>query len=203
MKTGQHAVGAGHSAQAGCLALLLAVTPALATTGNFAPAHVQEQLSLPRIGEGTAYYGRIIPVYDIALYAAPAPLPAGLLQTSIAKRLEIRYRVAIEAGDLARAAEQTLTRQHPPEVLSRWRRHIDALHASLRDVEKGDRYSLTFLPQRGMWLEYNDTRLIEIPDAEFSAVYFGIWLGEEPLSEPLKRQLVSTSERCSERSDVC
>jgi hypothetical protein len=194
---------------AGLTLLLCAITPALA--GNFPPVYQLAQETLTHIGQGTARYARIIPVYDAALYATPAVPAAQLLDPAAAKRLEIVYRVAIKAGDLARAAEQVLARQHPQEWLARWRTQLDELHAGYRDVQRGDRYTLTYLPAQGLWLEFNGERIITVPDAEFAALYFGIWLGEEPLSEPLRQQLVSAAgsaappaaDACTRPGDVC
>jgi hypothetical protein len=194
---------------AGLALLLCALTAALA--GNFPPLLVLGQETLAQIGQGTARYARIIPVYDAALYATPAVPAAQLLDPAAAKRLEIVYRVAIKAGDLVHAAERILARQHPQEWLARWRPQLDELHAGYRDVQQGDRYTLTYLPAQGLWLEFNGERIITLPDAEFASLYFGIWLGEKPLSEPLREQLVSAAGstalpatgNCTRPADLC
>jgi len=175
----------------GYFLILLASAPAQAD--NF-PMHVSvEQRSLERTGQGTARYASIIPVYDIALYTEPAQHPRQLLDPRVAKRLDIVYRVAIQGDKLALGAEKILASQHAPQRLAKWRSQIDALHSSYTDVEPGDRHTLSYLPQHGLWLEFNGKPILTLADDEFAAIYFGIWLGEKPLSEPLRLQLTASS----------
>jgi hypothetical protein len=175
-------------ALAGYFALLSTLVPAQA--GNFPPRVSIEQLALERIGQGTAHYAGFIPVCDIALYAEPAQHARQLLDPQAAKRLDIVYRLAIPAGKLVGAAEKTLARQHPQQLLTQWRSHIDALHRSYTDVQPGDRHTLSYLPQQGLELDFNGKQVFTLADEDFAAIYFGIWLGEKPLSEPLRLQLV-------------
>ncbi len=174
-----------------CFAILCVFIPALAPAGDFPPGITLEKERLALVGDGTARYARIIPVYDIALYAGAIPESGHLLDPGVPKRLDIIYRVPIRAGDLSRAAEKILSRQHPKDDLEHWWSRINALHDSYRDVQTGDRYTLSYLPQRGVWLEYNGERIISLQDDDFAALYFGIWLGDKPLSESLRLQLIS------------
>lgn len=175
--------------------LPLAIAPALAAAGNFPPRVTLEQDTLERIGQATAHYARIIPVYDIALYTDSVADTSRLLEPGVAKRLDIVYRVAIKATDLARAAEKTLSRQYPQERLEQWQSRVEALHESYRDVQPGDRYTLSYLPRQGLWLEFNGEEMFALEDGAFATVYFGIWLGDKPLSEPLREALLASADK--------
>ena len=175
-----------------CLvAVLGAVTTAYATTG---PERGQRLTAadnqLVRIGQGTARYAGFIPVYDAILYAQ-ADVPAdNILEPAVAKRLEIVYRVSLEADKMIMAAERTLARQHSEDQLARWRSEITTLHRSYRDVRSGDRYALVFDPSDGLRLEFNGQKLASVNSAEFAQLYFGIWLGNSPLSDRLRSALL-------------
>lgn len=175
------------------LCVAAAQSLAYASSPAFAPRVTDADTTLVRVGQGTARYARLIPVYDAALYMERDAQAADILDAGIAKRLDIVYRVSIKAEDMITAAEHILARQHPEDVLARWRRELDALHAAYRDVQSGDRYALVFQPREGLWLEFNGERITRIAAEEFAQLYFGIWLGDEPLSDRLKQDLISHS----------
>ncbi|MGD2074418.1 MAG: chalcone isomerase family protein [Gammaproteobacteria bacterium] len=166
-----------------------------ASTPDFAVPQTAEDTTLVRVGQGTARYARIIPVYDAALYIDAAADPDNLLDRRVAKRLDIVYRTSVKASDMITAAERVLARQQPGHVLERWRSQIDALHAAYRDVRPGDRYALVYRPDDGLRLELNGREITRIAAAEFAQLYFGIWLAEEPLSDSLKQALLSGEPR--------
>jgi hypothetical protein len=75
-------------------------------------------------------------------------------------------------------------------TLIRLRPRLDQLNALYRDVEPGDRYSLTYVPDWGTELALNGVPLGRIPGADLAAAVFAIWLGDQPMDEPLKRRLL-------------
>jgi len=176
---------------AACLLCLLAPRPLQASSVEFAPRLDQADTTLVRLGQGTAHYARFVPIYDAALYLDAEADPQDVLNPHVAKRLDIVYRVPIKASDMVTAAEQILSRQHSEQVLARWQAQIDALHAAYRDVQRGDRYALVFRPRHGLWLEFNGERVAQIDGADFANLYLAIWLGDPPLSAPLKRALTN------------
>ena len=74
--------------------------------------------------------------------------------------------------------------------LQKLRQQIDTFNQFYRDIESGDRYSLTYLPERGTELALNGEPLGTMPGDEFASALFGIWLGEKPLDETLKKKLL-------------
>lgn len=174
----------------GCLALLPVLAPLAAQAAGFPPRISLENSMLEQVGRGTLRYAGIIPVCDIALYRDPAAQAVQLLDPRVAKRLDIVYRAPLRADRLVRTAEAILARQHTAQRLARWRAQLDTLHRSYSDVQAGDRYTLTYLPQQGVWVELNGERVHTVTEDAFAEIYFGIWLGEKPLSESLRLQLM-------------
>ena len=164
-------------------------TPAVAAASAFPERIAVENHQLERIGFGTARYAGVVQVYDAALYA-PSREAADILGGATPKRLEIVYHRSIEAGMMIQAAQRTLERQHGADTLRRWQPQIERLHAAYRDVAAGDRFALATAPGRGLWLEFNGRESVRIADDEFAKLYFGIWLGEEPLSASLREALL-------------
>ena len=79
---------------------------------------------------------------------------------------------------------------------------IETLHRAYRDVDKGDRYSLTYVPEQGTELALNGQVLTRVAGADFACAYFGIWLGGDPIDDGLRDRLlpVSTLRSTSARS---
>jgi hypothetical protein len=70
------------------------------------------------------------------------------------------------------------------------RDRLDRIDRAYQDVRPGDRYALTYVPGRGTELSYNGKPLTVIEGADFAAAYFSIWLGEKPIDDGLKNELL-------------
>jgi hypothetical protein len=64
------------------------------------------------------------------------------------------------------------------------------MNAAYRGVAPGDRYAIAYAPGRGTTLLWNGEERVTIPGADFAAVYFAVWLGDDPLDASLRRQLL-------------
>lgn len=168
-------------------ALTIPVTAAMA---SFPERINLESHTLQRIGIGTARYAGFISVYEAAFYAPSTITRANVLDVGVPKRLEIVYNRSIERKQLIKAAEHALKRQHDTGTLDRWRDAIDRLHASYRDVSAGDMFVLATAPDQGLLLEFNGLEVARIDEPEFARLYFGIWLGDPPLSASLREALL-------------
>ena len=177
---------------------VLTAPTALAVT-DFSERLTLENHQLQRVGIGSIRYAGIVHVYDAALYAPLQNTTKNILDAATPKRLEILYHRPIEAKLMVEAAQRMLERQHGTHTLERWQPSIDRLHAAYRDVAAGDRFALAMSPERGLWLEYNGRELVSIEDPEFGRLYFGIWLGDQPLSAGLRDALLP-GECCRSKS---
>jgi hypothetical protein len=142
-------------------------------------------------GVGLFRYLGIIKAYVGALYVQEGT-PTEDVLSDTAKRLEIEYFHAIKGEDFGPATNKIIPRNTDPETLERLRPKIDAHNALYRDVQPGDRYSLTYIPGRGTELALNGEPIGMVEGADFAAAIYAMWLGEKPMNKSFKRQLMGS-----------
>lgn len=140
-------------------------------------------------GLGLLRYRVVFRGYVAALYL-PEGVSGDRALGDVPRRLELSYFWSIGADDFAEAANQILARDLDEAQLETLRPRIDSLHRSYRDVNPDDRYALTYIPGIGTELRLNGELLATIPGEDFARAYFGIWLGERPLDEGLRKDLL-------------
>lgn len=128
--------------------------------------------------------------YDI--YDVELRLPAGAVVDPAQQpcQLTFRYLRAFSAADLAKATTKT-TRERlgtadPAEI----ERGLTAINALWPAVVKGDTLVLTATPGSGTSVVHNGRELGVVPGDTFARVLFSIWLGEDPVDDDLKQQLL-------------
>jgi hypothetical protein len=131
----------------------------------------------------------LIKGYVAGLYLAD-DVPSARVLDDVPKRLEIEYFRSIQARAFAKAGDEYIARNVDPATLARLRPRLNRLNALYRDVEPGDRYALTYVQGLGTELALNGRALGRLPGADFAAAVFSIWLGDQPMDEPLKRRLL-------------
>lgn len=141
-------------------------------------------------GTGLLRYRIFIKGYVAALYLREKLAPEGILG-DVPRRLEIAYFWSLDAKDFAKATVEGIARNVDPATYEEFRDRIEQLNALYEDVEPGDRYALTYIPGVGTELSLNDRRLGSVPGAGFSSALFAIWLGDDPLDEDLRDQLLA------------
>jgi len=156
---------------------------------TFADSTIIGGKAVPLRNAALLRYLKVIKAYVAALYL-PEGVKAEEVLSDVPKRLELSYLVSIRGPDFDKGAAPVLARNQTPTELAGLQGRLDKLNAAYRDVEPGDRYSLTYLPGRGTELALNGTPLIVIEGGDFAAAYFGIWLGREPINEKLKQDLL-------------
>jgi len=140
-------------------------------------------------GMGLLRYKVLIKGYVAALYTQ-GEIASDAILGDVPRRLEISYFWSIPARDFARATEAGIARNVDATTLEKLRPGIDRINALYEDVSPGDRYSLTYLPGEGTELALNGRAVGRVEGAELSAALFAIWLGDDPLSEDLRDQLL-------------
>ena len=143
---------------------------------------------LPLFGLGLLRYRVLFRGYVGGLYLPPGAA-SGIALQDVPKALELYYFWDIEGRLFGQAADELLARSLPPERIAQLRPRLERLHALYQDVEAGDRYRLSYAPGNGTTLSLNGAPLGTIPGADFAQVYFGIWLGPDPLNEAFRDQL--------------
>ena len=139
---------------------------------------------------GLLRYRVVFKGYVAALYLEEGR-PTETVLENVPKRLELEYFWSIDGGKFGPVAESVLERNLDAQSLERLRPSIEMLHEKYEDVNPGDRYSLTYLPEEGTELAKNGVRLALVPGEDFARAYFGIWLSEVPLDRALRDQLLS------------
>ena len=95
------------------------------------------------------------------------------------------------ADEFANATTEGITRGTDPETFASIRGSIDRINQLYEDVEPGDRYALTYVPGIGTELALNGRQLGLVEGEDFSAALFAIWIGDDPLDESLREQLLA------------
>jgi hypothetical protein len=157
---------------------------------TFADSYQAGSITMPLYGIGLAKFLRTIKVYVGALYVNQGTKPEMVLG-DVPKRLELAYFRSVEAKDITRASEKNLADNVPQTVIAALRPRLDRLHRLYEDVKPGDRYALTYLPGIGTELALNGKRKGVVEGADFAAAYFAIWLGPDPINQPLKEGLLA------------
>jgi hypothetical protein len=147
------------------------------------------ETSLPLFGKGLLRYRIFFRGYVGGLYLPPKTSAKRVLE-DVPKALELSYFWAIKGELFGEAATDLLLRQHGPARVAALRDRLDQMHALYKDVEVGDRYRLTYAPGVGTQLALNGKPLGTVPGADFARDYFGIWLGNDPLSADFRDALL-------------
>lgn len=156
-----------------CCVLLLALS-------NLASAN------LIQAGAGVARWG-FFKVYDAQFFTEVGVTLEQALSEQTPARLELCYARELSVENFIEGAQRALPESLPAELDNA----VNRLHAAYQPVKQGDCYHLDFQPEQGTRLVLNGKTLVQIDTPGFKAVYFGIWLGEQPLSASLKRNLIA------------
>ena len=139
---------------------------------------------LTQVGAGTARWG-FFKVYDAAFFTDANVTLEQALADDTRAQLKLCYARSLSAENFIEGASYGL----PESVSGELQQAVNRLHAAYQPVQQGDCYQLDFQPEQGTALLLNGRELVRIAIPEFKALYFGIWLGQRPLSVQLKREL--------------
>ena len=131
-------------------------------------------------------------VYVSALYL-PEDCASKMVLSDVPKRLEVEYMRSIDGSDFGRVTNKKISENVDAQTYERLRPRIEYHNSLYRDVQPGDRYSLTYIPGKGTELALNGESQGVIKGADFAAAVFSIWLGPKPISESLKKDLLDLS----------
>ena len=179
--------------QLALIAALMSITiPASATRVEdvkFPERYMADNAELKIRGTGLLRYMVFIKAYVGGLYL-PEDVTAGDALSEVPKRLEVEYFHAIKAEDFGAAARKMIARNVDEAMFQRLEPKIE-LHGSMyEDVKPGDRYSLTYIPGKGTELALNGEPKGTVEGSEFAAALFSIWLGNKPIDNSFKNQIL-------------
>ena len=141
-------------------------------------------------GAGLLRYRSVFKAYVAALYLDEGT-PADEVLGEVPRHLEIEYFWSIPAERFADATIEGISRNVDAAALEDLKPRIARFNQLYEDIEPGDRYSLTYLPGRGTELGLNGRPMGVVEGADFASALFAIWLGPNPLSDGLRRELLA------------
>ena len=161
---------------------------ATSTSANAADSPVELKTSLPQaklIGKARLkVWG--FEVYDARLWATAGFNPVRFATFPLA--LELVYLRDFKAQDIAERSLKEMRRTQPISETQAIQWTAELLRV-FPDVRKGDRITGVHRPGEGAAFWVNGQASGEIRDAEFSRLFFGIWLSPQT-SEPAMRALL-------------
>jgi len=125
-------------------------------------------------------------IYEADLYANSSKLPNDFLDDGVPLKLTLCYLRSMTPDIFIEGANQAL----PSDLSLQLQGEVNRLHDAYQAVNSGDCYSLVYKPNIGTQLLLNDTLVFNSKELGFKALYFGVWLGDTPLSNSLKESLV-------------
>lgn len=178
--------------------LLLIGVPA--TAGEIAGVMVQETikaddgtvLQLNGAGIRTKMF---FDIYIAQLYMEkPSASAAEVVAADGKKRMVMHFLYKEVTKDkLVEAWNDGFTGNTANEELARLQERIDRFNALFEDVKKGDVIVLDYDPAAGTTVIIKGQRKGSIPGKDFNDAMLKIWLGEAPVTESLKKELLAYS----------
>lgn len=106
--------------------------------------------------------------------------------------LELTYHRDFSAEAIAKRSIEEMRRvgSFTPQQAARWQQ---ALTAALPDVKAGDRLLGLYQPGTGAVFKMGGRVVGEVPDAEFSRLFFGIWLSPQTSEPGLRQELIAAT----------
>ena len=105
--------------------------------------------------------------------------------------LELTYQRNFTAEAIAKRSIEEMRRvgSFTPQQATGWQQ---ALQAALPDVKPGDRLLGLYQPGAGAVFKMGGRVVGEVPDAEFSRLFFGIWLSPNTSAPALRQALLAS-----------
>jgi hypothetical protein len=129
-------------------------------------------------------------VYVVGLYLeTPTTDAQSAITTDEAKRIDLVMLRDVSRNQFVEAVQEGILRNSGP-AMPALRTRLDRLENALPALKTGDVLDFTYLPGAGT-LVRGQGREMTIPGKDFADALFSVWLGPKPISEALKRQLMS------------
>lgn len=127
-------------------------------------------------------------IYDARLWVAPGFQAAAYWNSALV--LELRYLRGLYGSAIAQRSLDEMRRSGPitPAASQAW---LEAMKQVFPDVQSGDRITGLHSPGVGARFWLNGQPRPAVPDAEFSRLFFGIWLSEKTSEPRLRAELLT------------
>ncbi|NNE09673.1 MAG: hypothetical protein HKN20_14020 [Gemmatimonadetes bacterium] len=134
-------------------------------------------------------------VYEAVLYVAPSSLPpaaaAEIARPAVAKRIEMHFRRGVDADKMTGAFRDGFEKVLGEEGMEPFESGIEQFLSFFdAKIEKEETIVLTWLPGGKLITEVRGVTKPVMTDAKLSEALFLIWLGDDPVSGDLRRDLL-------------
>ncbi|HEU4790713.1 MAG TPA: chalcone isomerase family protein [Flavobacterium sp.] len=134
-----------------------------------------------------------VEVYIQALYLSQlSQNPKEIINDNLEMSIRIEITSAlVSSGKLTRALNAGFEKSAGTEF-NTLKPKMELLKSYLaEEIKRGDVFELTYNPiDSSVWVTKNGTLKGKVPGFDFKKVFFGIWLGDNPVDEELKNSLL-------------
>lgn len=171
------------------LAVAVLIGRSLCLTKPSAPgSEVMGKESMVQLGSALKRF-LMFRVVAVDLYVAKGYKAEDVLD-DIPKRIEVNYFVDIPKHELHRATLSGIEKNLAKKQLIDLMPKIQQINSYYPSVQPGDQIAVTYLPQVGSKVEVNGQLKGIIAGEDFARAFFSIWVGQNPVDERAKRQLL-------------
>ena len=162
-------------------------SPALAATATSAPPEVARELPNARLLGSGRLTVMLFHVYDARLWVRDGFSATDASQSPLA--LELEYARTLEGAQIAARSIVEMKRigEFGDDTAQRW---LASMKQIFIDVKAGDRLTGLQLPGQGARFFLNGKPAGEVRDAEFTRLFFGIWLSPRSSQPALRDALL-------------
>lgn len=171
-------------------ALLLLAVCTVSASELFPPRIKALDQNFEKLGEYRYVYRFFFDLYEAALFTEPGADAGDVLNAKRAFHLQFRYLREIDKEIILKSAARMLEKNLSPEERSSIASRVEKINEAYTSVGEGDVSSLTYKPSKGTTLMINDKYVTTIEGRDFAELYFRIWLGEQAISQSLKKNLL-------------
>ncbi len=134
-------------------------------------------------------------VYEAVLYVSPSSLPpataAEIARPAVAKRIEMHFRRGVDADKMTGAFRDGFKKVLGEKGMEPFETEIERFLSFFdAKIEEEETIALTWLPGGKLITEVRGVTKPVMTDAKLSEALFLIWLGDDPVSKDLRRDLL-------------
>ena len=131
-----------------------------------------------------------VDVYVAALYLEHTGSDGyAICESDQTKRLILHFVRDVSGGDIAGAWAEGFIKNGGDDV-SIYESRIVSLNSWMSEMKDGEKMMFTYIPGTGLEVSLKGTYMGTIEGSDFSAVFFSIWLGDDPPNGGLRRGLL-------------
>ena len=184
-----------HLARISCFVLGFAVAIA-ALAGEVAGLKMPDTISvegktLHRNGMGLRKKV-VFKVYVAGLYLEnPSHDPAAIVSSDQIKSMRLSILRSLEAGKITEAIQEGFEKNSKAQM-GALKARLDRFNGMFPNVKEGDEIAMTYVPGKGTLVTAKGVEKGVIEGKDFADALFSVWLGEKPVQEDLKKELLGS-----------